>query len=63
MWGRSNELGRVFVCQKTVISLGFNINTRESCNKLLQYENTVTVTSIYIQGWQIFQNNDKSFDI
>ena len=53
-WGCSSHLQRVFVSQKRLLRLIFNLNNRESCKELFKKHNIFTVPSIYIYKCLVF---------
>lgn len=48
LWGNSTEAFRVFISQKRIIRLIFNIKTNESCRKTFKENHILTVPSTFI---------------
>ncbi|KAK9877197.1 hypothetical protein WA026_016945 [Henosepilachna vigintioctopunctata] len=48
LWGNSVDVGRVFLSQKRVVRLMFNLGPRESCKKSFVDKNMLTAPSLYI---------------
>lgn len=47
-WGKCSESQRVFVIQKRILRLIFNLQLRESCQSLFKSKNILTVPCIYM---------------
>lgn len=62
LWGNSSSVGRVFVLQKRIIRLIFNLKFRESCRPVFVREKILTVPCIYIyQCAQYIRSNLDKF--
>lgn len=48
IWGQSVESNRVFILQKRIIRLMYNIQQFESCRNVFKTNNILTLTSIYL---------------
>lgn len=57
-WGRSTHLQRVFVSQKRLLRLIFNLKNRESCRGTYINKGIFTVPSVYIYKCLIFAKNN-----
>ncbi|XP_074035352.1 uncharacterized protein [Leptinotarsa decemlineata] len=64
VWGQASDITRIFVAQKIIIRLIFNISSRQSCRQVFKTKRILTVTSIYLMKLlsYIF-NNKHSFPI
>lgn len=48
LWGQSVEVERIFIVQKRILRIMFNLGFRESCKPHFKTHNILTLTSIYI---------------
>lgn len=63
IWGRSYHVSRVFILQKRLIRLLFNLNFRESCRTTFINKKLLTVPSIYIYKCLLYvKKNLESFE-
>lgn len=60
VWGQSSDIDRVFILQKRVIRLIFNLSYRESCRQTFKNSKLFTVTSIYLMKLLTFIHSNKS---
>lgn len=58
IWGRAKDLNRVFISQKRVIRLLFDLDYRESCKQTFITEKILTVPSIYILRCLVFARSN-----
>ena len=63
IWGRSSYVSRVFILQKRIVRLLFNLDFRESCKTIFINKKLFTVPSIYIYKCLLYvKNNLESFE-
>lgn len=60
VWGQSSGIDRVFILQKRVIRLIFNLHYHESCRETFKNSNLFTVTSIYLMKLLTLIHTNKS---
>lgn len=48
VWGQSPDLNRIFIIQKRILRLMFNIGNRDSCREIFKLHKILTVSSIYL---------------
>lgn len=48
VWGQSVDCGRLFIIQKRIVRLIFNINSRSSCREAFRSMNILTLASVYL---------------
>lgn len=62
LWGKATDINRIFIAQKRIIRLMFNLKNRESCRPVFKKEKILTLTSIYILRCATFvYKNFRSF--
>lgn len=54
LWGRASKAIRVFVAQKKIIRLMYNMKPRQSCREIFKKENILTFPSIFIYKCAVF---------
>lgn len=59
-WGRSTEVNRIFVIQKRVVRIMFNLKWNASCRGVFKANNLLTVTAVYILEGLLFLFRNKS---
>ena len=57
-WGKVSECERVFICQKRIIRLIFDLKTNESCREIFIGKRILTTPSIYILKCVTFAKNN-----
>ena len=63
LWGKSSQLQRIFVLQKRIIRLLFNLKYRESCKEIFTIKKILTAPCIYIYKCLIYAKaNLQKFD-
>lgn len=63
IWGRSSYVSRVFILQKRLLRLLFNLDFRESCKTIFINKKLLTVPSIYIYKCLLYvKSNLESFE-
>lgn len=60
LWGQSVEVQRVFIMQKRILRIMFNLGYRESCRRCFTENEIMTVTSIYILKISIYMYKKKN---
>ena len=60
LWGRAVEINRVFIIQKRILRLIFNLGHRESCREIFQTQNILTVCGVYILNSAVFVYNNSN---
>ena len=60
VWGQSSDIDRVFILQKRIIRLIFDLKYRESCRETFKNAKLFTVTSIYLMKLLTFTHSNKS---
>lgn len=60
VWGLSPEVHRLFILQKRVIRLIFNLDSRQSCRGVFVSGGFLTLTSIYLQKTLVYIHVNKN---
>lgn len=60
VWGRSSHVERVFISQKRVIRLIYNLDSRTSCREVFKEKNILTIACIYILKSLIYSHENKN---
>ena len=60
LWGKCSGSLRVFVCQKRIIRLIFNLGPRETCKSVFVSQKILTVPCIYIYKCLVYVRNNLS---
>lgn len=58
LWGKAVEINRIFVSQKRILRLIFNLASRESCRETFKSQRILTIYSIYILKCAVFVYNN-----
>lgn len=59
IWGQASETDRIFVLQKRIIRILFNLQYRESCRETFRKQRILTITGIYIFKISCFMHKNK----
>lgn len=61
VWGQSSDISRIFILQKRILRLLFNLEYNQSCREIFKENKILTVTSIYLMKLltYIFVNKNK----
>jgi hypothetical protein len=57
-WGNSNGAPKVFIVQKKILRIIYNLKPRDSCRELFQLKQMMTMYSLYIYSLILFVINN-----
>lgn len=60
VWGQSKDISRIFILQKRIIRLIFNLDFRQSCREIFKTYNILTVASIYLMKLLVYIHINKN---
>ena len=60
LWGKSSDINRVFILQKRILRLIFNMKHNDTCRIIFKHNEILTVPSVYIYKCLLFARDNKA---